>query len=131
MNKGWSKRQNNFCKVQPRMSLSIIAIEFTNTRSATRSCINWTWSLYWKLPLVSKQEIRASFTNIVRFFYCKEDGSKILLNISMWYFLTKYYRYSMFAIFIHADVHFCLRTHPTKGENAYATQCREKRPKYN
>lgn len=31
MNKGWSKRQNNFCKVQPRMSLSIIAIEFTNT----------------------------------------------------------------------------------------------------
>ena len=33
----------------------------------------------------------------------------------------------MFAIFIHSDVHFCLRTHPTKGENAYATQHREKR----
>lgn len=31
MNKVWSRRYNNFCKVQPRMSLSIIAIEFTNT----------------------------------------------------------------------------------------------------
>lgn len=31
MNKVWPRRYNNFCKVQPRMSLSIIAIEFTNT----------------------------------------------------------------------------------------------------
>lgn len=34
----------------------------------------------------------------------------------------------MFAIFIHSDVHFCLRTHPTKGENAYATQHRKNDP---
>ena len=77
---------------------------------------------------MSKQEIRASFTNIVRFFYCKEDGSEILLNVSMWYFLTNYYRYSMFAIFIHSDVRFCLRTHPTKGENAYVRQRRKNGP---
>jgi hypothetical protein len=29
--KVWYSRYNSFCKMQPRMSLSIIAIEFTNT----------------------------------------------------------------------------------------------------